>query len=85
MGQLHFACIRLKDKNEIAIIQQYGWKAKCYTVVLTGKTLHFYASLIIYSIYDIYFIGKSIPTDHRIIYVMYISNINLNYILNKIM
>ncbi|KAH0946893.1 hypothetical protein HN011_001517 [Eciton burchellii] len=35
MGQLHFACIKLKDKNEIAIIQQYGWEAKRYTVVLT--------------------------------------------------
>jgi hypothetical protein len=48
MGQLHFACIKLKDKNEIAIIQQYGWEAKRYTVVLTGKTLHFYVLLIIY-------------------------------------
>jgi len=26
MAQLHDACIKLKDKNEIAIIQQYGWK-----------------------------------------------------------
>jgi len=37
MGQLHNACIKLKDKNEIAIIQQYGWKGKRYTAVLIGK------------------------------------------------
>ncbi|KAH0946911.1 hypothetical protein HN011_007303 [Eciton burchellii] len=34
MRQLHFACTKLRDKNEIAIIQQYGWEAKHYTVAL---------------------------------------------------
>jgi len=38
MRQLHFACTKLRDKNEIAIIQQYGWEAKHYTVALIGKT-----------------------------------------------
>jgi hypothetical protein len=37
MGQLHNACIKLKDKNEIAIIQQYGYEGKLYTAILIGK------------------------------------------------
>ncbi|KAH0946924.1 hypothetical protein HN011_009366 [Eciton burchellii] len=31
LEQLHDACIKLKDKNEIAIIQRYGCEAKRYT------------------------------------------------------
>jgi hypothetical protein len=38
MGKLHFTCTELKDKNEIAIIQQYGREAKRYTATLVGKT-----------------------------------------------
>ncbi|KAH0946896.1 hypothetical protein HN011_004503 [Eciton burchellii] len=30
MTQLHNACIKLKDKNEISIVQRYGWEAKRY-------------------------------------------------------
>lgn len=30
-------CDELKDKNEIAIIEKYGYVAKCYTAVFTGK------------------------------------------------
>jgi len=38
MGQLHNECIKLKDKNEIAIIERYGWEAKRYTAALLSKT-----------------------------------------------
>ncbi|XP_011336962.3 uncharacterized protein LOC105279101 isoform X3 [Ooceraea biroi] len=34
MGQLHCACTKLRDKNEIAIIQKYGRNAKRYTAAL---------------------------------------------------
>ncbi|XP_026826439.1 uncharacterized protein LOC105286924 isoform X4 [Ooceraea biroi] len=34
MKQLHCACINLRDKNEIAIIQKYGRNAKYYTAAL---------------------------------------------------
>jgi len=37
MEQLHHACKKLIDKNEIAMIQKYGWDAKQYTTALTGK------------------------------------------------
>jgi hypothetical protein len=37
MEQLHYACKKLTDKNEIAMIQKYGWDAKRYTTALTGK------------------------------------------------
>ncbi|XP_026826485.1 uncharacterized protein LOC113562181 isoform X2 [Ooceraea biroi] len=34
MTRLHCACTKLRDKNEIAIIQKYGRNAKYYTAVL---------------------------------------------------
>jgi len=37
----------LKDKNEIAIMQEYSYNAKRYTITLTGKAifLNFYMYL----------------------------------------
>ncbi|XP_026826476.1 uncharacterized protein LOC105279098 isoform X2 [Ooceraea biroi] len=34
MGQLHCACTKLRDENEIAIIQKYGRTAKYYTAAV---------------------------------------------------
>ncbi|XP_026826453.1 uncharacterized protein LOC105286929 isoform X2 [Ooceraea biroi] len=34
LQQVHHVCTKLTDKNEIAIIQQYGWEAKRYTTTL---------------------------------------------------
>ncbi|EZA46975.1 hypothetical protein X777_16829 [Ooceraea biroi] len=34
LTRLHCACTKLRDKNEIAIIQKYGRNAKCYTAAL---------------------------------------------------
>jgi len=36
MIQFHDVCIKLKDKNEIAIIRKYGWNARLI-IVLVGK------------------------------------------------
>jgi len=37
MMQLHYACMKLKDQNEIAIIYEYGCNAKRYIVILICK------------------------------------------------
>jgi len=37
MKQLHYTCKKLTDKNEVAVIQKYGWDAKRYTTALIGK------------------------------------------------
>jgi hypothetical protein len=37
MTQLHNACIKLKDKNEISIVQRYGWEAKRYITAFLRK------------------------------------------------
>ncbi|KAH0946879.1 hypothetical protein HN011_000957 [Eciton burchellii] len=34
MEQLHYACKKLTDKNEVAMMQKYGWDAKRYTTAL---------------------------------------------------
>ncbi|XP_011863554.1 PREDICTED: uncharacterized protein LOC105559676 isoform X2 [Vollenhovia emeryi] len=36
--QLQHICNELKDKNEIAIIEKYGYTAKCYTIALIAGT-----------------------------------------------
>ncbi|KAH0946912.1 hypothetical protein HN011_007318 [Eciton burchellii] len=56
MGQLHFTCTELKDKNEIAIIQLYGRETKRYTatfvVVIFILEFIFWASQITISFLD---------------------------------
>lgn len=37
--ELHRTCDQLKDVNEIAIIEKYGYKGKRFTTVLTGKII----------------------------------------------
>lgn len=41
LGQLLHACTKLKDANEIAIIDEYRCNAKRYTVALTSKIIFF--------------------------------------------
>ncbi|EZA55471.1 hypothetical protein X777_04264 [Ooceraea biroi] len=72
MRQLHRACTKLEDKNEIAIINKYGWNAHRYTIVLIISFLSgafiFIASQIAIAFFDI-----SSPTNgsykHRILYI----------------
>jgi len=43
LEQLQHVCDRLRNANEIAIIERYGYSAKCYTItLLTGKLIFFY-------------------------------------------
>jgi len=37
MKQLHYACMKLKDQNEISIIHEYACNAKRYTVTIISK------------------------------------------------
>jgi len=37
--KLQYICNELKDENEIAIIEKYGYIAKRYTIALTGKII----------------------------------------------
>ncbi|EZA46972.1 hypothetical protein DMN91_005505 [Ooceraea biroi] len=57
LQQLHHACNKLTDKNEIAIIQQYGWEAKRYTAVLVvtffGEGSAFFLSQIAVAFYEV--------------------------------
>jgi len=39
LEQLQDVCNKLKDENEIAIIEKYGSKAKCYTIAIIRKTM----------------------------------------------
>jgi len=52
MKQLHYACIEVKDKNEIAIIHKYGWNARQYTMIFTSEQSY----TIFYHYSEIYFI-----------------------------
>jgi len=40
LDQLQHICDELRDKNEIAIIKEYGRNAKRYTIILLCKTLY---------------------------------------------
>jgi len=37
--QLECICNQVKDKNEVAIIEEYNYKARCHTIMLTSKTI----------------------------------------------
>jgi len=88
MEQLHYACKKLTDKNEIAMIQKYGWDAKRYTTALTGKQAYKnfkypQSYLIELSLricactYCSYFIEKLVSIiQTKIIYVICIHNVN---------
>jgi len=39
LEQLQDVYNKLKDENEIAIIEKYGSKAKCYTIAIIRKTM----------------------------------------------
>lgn len=39
LDQIQYNYNELKDKNEVAIIESYGYKAKRYTAMLTCKIL----------------------------------------------
>jgi len=39
LEQLQDVCNKLKDENEIAIIEKYGSKAKFYTTAIIRKTM----------------------------------------------
>ncbi|XP_018051961.1 PREDICTED: uncharacterized protein LOC108689615 [Atta colombica] len=39
LEQLQDVCNKLKDENEIAIIEKCGSKAKCYTIAIIRKTM----------------------------------------------
>jgi len=39
MEQVQHIYNNIRDNNEIAIIESYGNKAKCYTTFLTGKNM----------------------------------------------
>jgi len=41
MDQLQYTYNDLKDNNEIAIVERYEDNAKCYTTMLTSKTIPF--------------------------------------------
>jgi len=45
--KLQYICNELKDENEIAIIEKYGYIAKRYTIALMGKIIfsYFYMQL----------------------------------------
>lgn len=51
LGQLLHTCNKLKDANEIAIIDEYRYNAKCYTVALTSKIFFF--------MYNHFFLSKN--------------------------
>ena len=37
--QLEHICNQIKDKNEVAIINEYNYTARRYTIILTGKKI----------------------------------------------
>jgi len=39
MEQIQHIYNNIRDDNEIAIVERYGYKAKCYTIFLIGKNI----------------------------------------------
>lgn len=48
--KLQHVCNELKDKNEIAIIEKYGYIARCYTAGLIGRIIFLYFYMQLYSL-----------------------------------
>lgn len=42
LDQLQYICNELKDENEIAIIERYGYYTRCYTIKMICKTTVLY-------------------------------------------
>lgn len=66
MTTLHNACKELKDKNEIAIIEKYGYSGKRFTIIVISKIILF---LFIYISMFMHFVMK--------FYLKYIFKISL--------
>jgi len=50
MEQVQHIYNNIRDNNEIAIVERYGNKAKCYTNFLTGKNIFRFFFLFFYFI-----------------------------------
>lgn len=48
LDQLLYIYNELKDENEIAIINEYGYNGKRYTIALTGKIILLYLQIRLY-------------------------------------
>ncbi|KAH0945602.1 hypothetical protein HN011_011756 [Eciton burchellii] len=55
LQQLQHVCDKLKNKNEIAIIERYGYYAKCYTIMLTVPAFPIITALIVLQLQSIIF------------------------------
>jgi len=41
LARLQHVCNDLKERNEVKIIEKYGYNAKRYTIILTSKIIFF--------------------------------------------
>ncbi|KAH0946877.1 hypothetical protein HN011_000570 [Eciton burchellii] len=47
LEELHHICDQLKDKNEIAIIEKYGYRGKRLTIIITTLSASFVSALLV--------------------------------------
>ncbi|XP_011863551.1 PREDICTED: uncharacterized protein LOC105559674 [Vollenhovia emeryi] len=69
--QLQHVCDELTDKNEIAIVEKYGYTAKCYTIALIVAGICAVSGTFIVQLWIIYddVLSMNVTRSHSMLYV----------------
>jgi len=80
LAELHHICDQLKDENEIAIIEKYGYRGKRLTIIVTSKIIISIFSYVILTTYILFNIFTIYIWKNEMFNVLALQHLHANYI-----